>query len=99
MDQQEVRDRLDAVVRIRVTEVPPGITMTAWALAWCLQQPAVDAVVTGVKSVDQLESSAAATDLAGTWACKTSRPVVGEFARQSLSRLASTRPTATAAGH
>jgi len=63
MQRQEVQDRLNAVERIRVTEVPPGMSMAAWALAWCLQQPAVDAVITGVKSLDQLESSAAATDL------------------------------------
>jgi aryl-alcohol dehydrogenase-like predicted oxidoreductase len=60
----EVQDRLETVERIRATEVPPGTPMAAWALAWCLRQPAVDAVITGVRSVDQLHSSAAAIDLA-----------------------------------
>ena len=65
MPEQEVQDRLDAVEQIRVSEVPPGLSMAAWALAWCLRQPAVDAVITGVRSEHQLQSSAAAADLAG----------------------------------
>jgi len=66
MDEQEVARRLDAAERIQATEVPPGTSMARWALGWCLRHPTVDAVVTGVKSVEQLESSAAATDLAVT---------------------------------
>lgn len=34
------------------------------ALGWCLRQPAVDAIITGTKSVDQLESSVVAVELA-----------------------------------
>jgi aryl-alcohol dehydrogenase-like predicted oxidoreductase len=65
MDKREVQNRLDAVQRIQASEVPAGTPMAAWALAWCLRQPAVDAVVTGVKTVDQLESSAVAVEPAG----------------------------------
>ena len=35
----------------------------AWALCWCLHNPDVHSVVTGTKSVEQLESAAAAADL------------------------------------
>jgi aryl-alcohol dehydrogenase-like predicted oxidoreductase len=63
MDAQEVRDRLTLVEQIRATEVPPDVPMAEWALAWALQQPAVSAVITGTKSLDQLESSASAADL------------------------------------
>ena len=65
MDAQEERRRLDAVERIRTTEVPPDTPLAAWALAWCLQNPIVSAVITGTKSVEQLEASAAAVDPAG----------------------------------
>jgi aryl-alcohol dehydrogenase-like predicted oxidoreductase len=38
--------------------------MTCGRWAWCLRQPAVDAIITGTKSVDQLESSVVAVELA-----------------------------------
>jgi len=62
MDADEVRRRLDAVERIRATEVPAGTPMAAWALAWCLRNPVVSAVITGTRSVEQLEASATAVD-------------------------------------
>jgi aryl-alcohol dehydrogenase-like predicted oxidoreductase len=37
--------------------------MAAWALAWCLQHPAVTCVIPGCKSVEQVEFNAAAADL------------------------------------
>jgi len=37
--------------------------MAAWALAWCLQHPAVTCVIPGCKSVEQVEANAAAADL------------------------------------
>jgi myo-inositol catabolism protein IolS len=37
--------------------------MAPWALAWCLQHPAVSCVVAGCRSVEQLESAASAADL------------------------------------
>jgi len=60
MDEREVRDRLDLVERIRATEVPSGAPMAPWALAWCLRNPDVAAVVTGTRSIQQLDSSATA---------------------------------------
>jgi len=56
-------DRLREVGKIRQTEVPPGVPMAQWALAWCLKSPAVQCVIPGCKSVEQLENNAAAADL------------------------------------
>nr|WP_145165047.1 aldo/keto reductase [Paenibacillus terrae] len=61
------RDNIDARLReveeIQRTEVPEGVGMAQWALAWCLQNPAVDCVIPGCKSPEQVEANAAAADL------------------------------------
>ncbi len=44
-------------------EVPAGVSMSTWALAWCLKSPAVTSVIPGCKDVAQVESNAAAADL------------------------------------
>jgi len=68
----DVRSRHDAAVvqrtleeaeRIRREEVPEGVDMATWALAWCLQHPAVTCVIPGCKSVEQVEANAKAADL------------------------------------
>lgn len=41
-------------------EVPAGVDMATWALAWCLQHPAVTAVIPGCKTVEQVRQNAAA---------------------------------------
>jgi len=55
---------LAEVERIRQTEVPAGIAMAQWALAWCLKNPAVSAVIPGCKDPAQVASNAAAAELA-----------------------------------
>jgi aryl-alcohol dehydrogenase-like predicted oxidoreductase len=50
-------------LEVKESEVPEGIPMAQWALAWCLQHPAVTCVIPGCKSVKQVESNAAAADL------------------------------------
>jgi myo-inositol catabolism protein IolS len=62
-DSAEIQERLARVAQIAETEVPPGIPMAAWALAWCLQAPAVTSVIPGCKTVEQLERNASAADL------------------------------------
>ena len=62
-DEQKVQDRLKLVQEIQQTEVPAGVPMAAWALAWCLQHPAVSAVIPGCKTVEQVNSNANAADL------------------------------------
>jgi aryl-alcohol dehydrogenase-like predicted oxidoreductase len=49
--------------RLAVEEVPSGVPMAQWALAWCLKNPVVSAVIPGCKSVAQLRANAAAGDL------------------------------------
>jgi aryl-alcohol dehydrogenase-like predicted oxidoreductase len=62
-DPKEIDRKLAEVERIAREEVPPGVPMAQWALAWCLQHPAVSAVIPGCKSVEQVESNAKAAVL------------------------------------
>jgi myo-inositol catabolism protein IolS len=56
-------EMLKEVERIRAEEVPEGVDMASWALAWCLRSPAVTAVIPGIKSAAQVRSCAAASEL------------------------------------
>ncbi|MEJ2732036.1 MAG: aldo/keto reductase [Anaerolineae bacterium] len=62
-DPARIQERLQQVQEIQKSEVPPGVSMAPWALAWCLQHPAVTCVIPGCKSVEQVESNASAADL------------------------------------
>ena len=62
-DRARIRQTVREVQQIRQKEVPPGVEMASWALAWCLTHPAVSCVIPGCKSVEQVESNAAAADL------------------------------------
>jgi len=62
-DRAEVQRRLKQVQEIQENEVPDGAAMAPWALAWCLQHPAVTCVIPGSKTVEQVESNASAADL------------------------------------
>jgi myo-inositol catabolism protein IolS len=62
-DQQETERKLKLVEEIAQTEVPAGVNMAQWALAWCLQHPAVTTVIPGCKDVDQVVSNAVAAEL------------------------------------
>jgi aryl-alcohol dehydrogenase-like predicted oxidoreductase len=62
-DPHDVEAMLDAVAEIGATEVPPGVPVARWALAWCLRHPAVGAVIPGSKTIEQLESNVAAAEL------------------------------------
>jgi len=57
--------RLKDVEDIARSEVPQGVPMAEWALAWCLQHPAVSAVIPGCKDVGQVQSNARAANLIG----------------------------------
>ncbi len=54
---------LERVAAIQRDEVPPGIDMAQWALAWVLQHPAVTCVIPGCKNAAQVASNAAAAGL------------------------------------
>ncbi len=60
---EQVATRLRKVADIRSTEVPEGVNMASWALAWCLRHPAVSCVIPGCKSPEQVEANARAADL------------------------------------
>jgi myo-inositol catabolism protein IolS len=62
-DPAEVQRKLELVEEIRRSEVPEGMAMAKWAIAWCLQHPAVSCVVAGARSVEQIESNGRAADL------------------------------------
>jgi len=53
---------LDEIESLK-SQVPEGVAMAQWALAWCLQHPAVTCVIPGCKTVEQVESNAGAADL------------------------------------
>lgn len=59
-DREQTILRLEEAARIRDNEVPAGMDMATWALAWCLKHPAVTAVIPGCKSPEQVISNAAA---------------------------------------
>jgi aryl-alcohol dehydrogenase-like predicted oxidoreductase len=62
-DKAEVQRKLELVQEIERSEVPAGTEMASWALAWCLQHPAVSCVIPGCKTVEQVEANAAAAEL------------------------------------
>ncbi len=60
---EKLRNDLTEVERIRQTEVPAGVPLAQWALAWCLKNPAVSTVIPGCKDPAQVASNAAAAEL------------------------------------
>jgi aryl-alcohol dehydrogenase-like predicted oxidoreductase len=62
-DPAKVQLTLREVEQIANSEVPDGVPMWQWALAWCLQDLVVTAVIPGCKNVQQVESNAQAAEL------------------------------------
>ncbi|HAI10770.1 MAG TPA: aldo/keto reductase [Phycisphaerales bacterium] len=63
MDDKARLDKITQAIEIKKTEVPEGVNMAQWALAWVLTNPAVTTVIPGCKTVEQVKSNAAAADL------------------------------------
>lgn len=61
---EDIDAKLKEVERIQKEEVPAGVPMARWALAWCLKDPRVTSVIPGCKDVAQVEENAAAAALA-----------------------------------
>jgi len=57
---EERRRKLAEAERIRAAEVPAGMDMAQWALAWCLKHDAVTCVIPGCKTPEQVAANAAA---------------------------------------
>ena len=49
---------LAEIQKIAATEVPAGLPMAQWALAWCLRHPAVTTVIPGCKDAAQVHANA-----------------------------------------
>jgi aryl-alcohol dehydrogenase-like predicted oxidoreductase len=62
-EAEKMQKDLAEVERLRQTEVPPGISMGQWALAWCLKSPLVSCVIPGCKDPAQVEANASAARL------------------------------------
>ncbi len=62
-DPEHIERQLREAEEIARTEVPEGVPMAVWALAWPLQHSLVTCVIPGVKSVVQMEINASAADL------------------------------------
>ncbi|HZG83876.1 aldo/keto reductase [Paenibacillus sp.] len=59
-DAEQRRAKLEEVERIRENELPAGMDMAQWALAWCLRHDAVTCVIPGCKTPEQVDANAAA---------------------------------------
>ncbi len=64
-DQDKNRRLLAEVEKIRQSELPPGLSLAQWALAWCLKEPLVGSAIPGCKDPAQVEANACAADLVG----------------------------------
>jgi aryl-alcohol dehydrogenase-like predicted oxidoreductase len=62
-EQEQIDERLREVEDIARNEVPEGVDMASWALAWCLKNPLVTTVIPGCKNPGQVRSNAAAVRL------------------------------------
>jgi aryl-alcohol dehydrogenase-like predicted oxidoreductase len=61
-DPEKTRSLLREVEQIQKSEVPPGVAMSQWALAWCLKDPVVSCVIPGCKDAGQVELNAQAAE-------------------------------------
>ena len=63
MDEEKMRRDLAEVARLQTEEVPAGVSMANWAMAWCLQDPLVASVICGCKNPAQVRANASAAEL------------------------------------
>jgi myo-inositol catabolism protein IolS len=62
-DRERISNEVRQVAEISRTEVPEGVKLSQWALAWCLKNLAVSAVIPGCKTAGHVRENAAAADL------------------------------------
>jgi aryl-alcohol dehydrogenase-like predicted oxidoreductase len=63
MDAEKMKRDLAEVERLQKEEVPAGIPMAKWAMAWCLRDPLVSSMVCGCKNPEQAKANAGAAEL------------------------------------
>ena len=66
IDAERMKRDLAEVERLQKEEVPSGVQMANWAMAWCLQDPIVSSVICGCKNPEQVRSNASAAELVTT---------------------------------
>jgi aryl-alcohol dehydrogenase-like predicted oxidoreductase len=60
---ERMKRDLAEVERLQKEEVPAGALMSQWALAWCLKNPVVTAIIPGCKNPEQVRANARAAEL------------------------------------
>jgi aryl-alcohol dehydrogenase-like predicted oxidoreductase len=63
MDAEKIKRDLAEIERLQKEEVPAGVPMAKWAMAWCLKNPVVTALIPGSKNPEQVKANASAVDL------------------------------------
>lgn len=63
LNREQASEKLRLVEEIQRSEVPEGMNMVQWALAWCLKHAAVTSVIPGCRNVEQVDFNAATADL------------------------------------
>ncbi len=65
-DAEKLQRDLAEVACLQKMEVPPGVPMAQWAMAWCLKNPIVTTLIPGCKNPEQVKANAAAAELLET---------------------------------
>ena len=63
IDAEKMKRDLVEVERLQREEVPAGVSMAQWAMAWCLRNPVVTALIPGCKNPEQVKANAGAAEL------------------------------------
>src|SRR5512137_1854155 len=63
LGQEEITRRVRLAEKLADEELPLGVSRVRWALAWCLRDSVVTAVIPGAKSPEQIAENALAADL------------------------------------
>ena len=61
-DAEKMKRNLAEVERLQREEVPAGVPMAQWAMAWCLKNPAVTTLIPGCKNPEQVKANASAAE-------------------------------------
>jgi len=62
-DAEKLKRDLAEVERLQKEEVPAGVPLARWAMAWCLKNPVVSALIPGCKNPEQVRANAGAAEL------------------------------------
>jgi aryl-alcohol dehydrogenase-like predicted oxidoreductase len=63
LGREEIARRVRLGEKLADEELPLGVSRVRWALAWCLRDPVVTAVIPGAKTPEQVAENASAADL------------------------------------